>query len=46
MLTYIYFIISSLCHPTLSLEKFPLLLMGGQAEGLACADPVESSPIA
>ena len=25
--------------------KFPLVSMGGQAEGLACADPVERTPI-
>ena len=25
--------------------KFPLVLMGGQAEGLAFADPVERTPI-
>ena len=26
-------------------RKFPLVLMGGQAEGLACADPVARTPI-
>ena len=25
--------------------KFPLVLMGGQAEGLACADPGARTPI-
>ena len=25
--------------------KFPLVSMGGQAEGLACADPVARTPI-
>ena len=25
--------------------KFPLMLMGGQAEGLMCADPGASTPI-
>ena len=25
--------------------KFPLVLMGGRAEGLACADPVARTPI-
>ena len=26
-------------------EKFPLVLMGGRAEGLACADPGARTPI-
>ena len=26
-------------------EKFPLVVMGGQAEGLACADPGVRTPI-
>ena len=26
-------------------EKFPLMSMGGQAEGLACADPGARAPI-
>ena len=26
-------------------RKFPLVSMGGRAEGLACADPVASIPI-
>ena len=26
-------------------EKFPLVLMGGRAEGLACADPGAKTPI-
>ena len=26
-------------------DKFPLVLMGGRAEGLACADPVARTPI-
>ena len=26
-------------------EKFPLVSMGGRAEGLACADPGASTPI-
>ena len=26
-------------------EKFPLVSMGGQAEGLACADPGARTPI-
>ena len=26
-------------------EKFPLVLMGGRAEGLACADPEAKTPI-
>ena len=26
-------------------EKFPLVSMGGRAEGLACADPGERTPI-
>ena len=25
--------------------KFPLVLLGGRAEGLACADPVARTPI-
>ena len=25
--------------------KFPLVSMGGQAEGLACADPVARTPV-
>ena len=27
-------------------EKFPLVSMGGRAEGLACADPVAKPPSA
>ena len=26
-------------------ENFPLMLMGGQAEGLACADPIAGTTI-
>ena len=26
--------------------KFPLVLMGGRAEGLACTDPVARTPLA
>ena len=26
-------------------DKFPLMLMGGRAEGLACADPGARTPI-
>ena len=28
-----------------SAEKFPLMSMGGSAEGLVCADPVARTPI-
>ena len=31
--------------PDMCAEKFPLVLMGGRAEGLACADPGARTPI-
>ena len=31
--------------PEMCAEKFPLVSMGGRAEGLACADPGARTPI-